>query len=123
MYFLVPHLIVYSVNGKYRLATKEWEDPEVEDPLSKMFAFLSEKKDRNLVQQWGVWLTKQDSERAIKLLTSLGGRRQSRQEDDLVLLQQIQESDANAGAQYLEHLVLQKRSQVRAYYVVRIMLS
>lgn len=81
-----------------------------------MFVLLSEKKDRTLVQQWGVWLTKQDSERAIKLLTSLsGGRRQSRQEDDLALLQQIQESDASAGAQYLEHLVLQKRSQVMSW--------
>lgn len=30
-------------------------------------------------------------------------------EDDLVLLQQIKEANPEAGAQYLEHLVLQKR--------------
>ena len=114
------NLVVYSSRYRstlqHRLATGEWTDPDVEDPLTKMFTFLSEKKDRNLIQQWGVWLTKQDSERAIKLLTSLGGRRQNRQEDDLALLQQIQESDASAGAQYLEHLVLQKRSQVCSVY-------
>ena len=113
---LVIYLFRYCSTFQQRLATGEWTDPDVEDPLSKMFTFLSEKKDRNLIQQWGVWLTKQDSERAIKLLTSLGGRRQNRQEDDLALLQQIQESDASAGAQYLEHLVLQKRSQVCSVY-------
>ncbi|CAL1698826.1 unnamed protein product [Somion occarium] len=98
-----------------RLAAGEWIDPEVEDPLSNMFTFLNEKKDRALIRQWGVWLTKQDSERAIKLLTS--GRKHNRQEDDFALLQQIQESNPAAALQFLEHLVLRKRSQNAALHV------
>ncbi|KAI0948171.1 hypothetical protein AcW1_009756 [Taiwanofungus camphoratus] len=61
-----------------------------------------------LIQQWGVWLTKHDHERALKLLTSLGsGKRKV--EDDRALLQQLQDANPTAASQFLEHLVLQKR--------------
>lgn len=94
-----------------KLVSGEYTDSDIEDPLSRMFVLLNEKKDRSLVQQWGVWLTKQDSERGLKLLTSFkSGRRNSKAEDDQALLQQIAEASPQAGTQYLEHLVLQKRS-------------
>ncbi|KAH9918038.1 hypothetical protein B0H21DRAFT_847492 [Amylocystis lapponica] len=92
-----------------KLIDGAWTDSTVQDPLSSMFTLLSEKRDRTLTQQWGIWLTKRDTERALKLLTSLvSGKRKS--EDDRALLQQICEANSEAGAQFLEHLVLQKRS-------------
>lgn len=51
----------------------------------------------------------------MKLLTSRDtSKRRDKPEDDLAMLQQVREADPAAGAQYLEHLVLQKRSQVSA---------
>lgn len=41
------------------------------------------------------------------------GKRPQRPEDDLSLLEQIREANPAAGAQFLEYLVLQKRSSVR----------
>jgi ATP/maltotriose-dependent transcriptional regulator MalT len=40
------------------------------------------------------------------------GKRPQRPEDDLSLLEQIREANPAAGAQFLEYLVLQKRSSV-----------
>lgn len=111
----------------------EWSEDDVKDPLSDIINFLTEKRDKKLTQQWGIWLTKRDPTRAMKvsspcllsivtfsqrgmqLLTSRDtSKRRDKPEDDLAILQQVQEADSAAGAQYLEHLVLQKRSQVSA---------
>ncbi|CCM06014.1 uncharacterized protein FIBRA_08257 [Fibroporia radiculosa] len=92
-----------------KLVDGEWMDAGAQDPLSSMFALLGEKRDRALVQRWGIWLTKRDPDRALKLLTSLSSGKRTA-DDDRALLQQIQEADATVGARYLEHLVLQKRS-------------
>lgn len=114
----------------------EWADEDVRDPLGSMVAFLTERRDRALVQEWGVWLLKYDAERAMKvrlalcsfpeilplltrwniqMLTSLGtGRRSTKTAgDDAALLRRIQEADPAAGSRFLEHLVLTKRSVVR----------
>lgn len=40
------------------------------------------------------------------------GKRRERPEEDIALLEQIQEANPAAGAQYLEYLVLQRRSSV-----------
>jgi hypothetical protein len=50
-----------------RIVEGEWTDEDIADPLSSMFAFLTEKRDRKLTQQWGIWLTKRDPERALKV--------------------------------------------------------
>ncbi|KAF7983156.1 hypothetical protein HWV62_23376 [Athelia sp. TMB] len=101
-----------------KLVDGEWSDDDVDDPLSNMINFLTEKRDRKLTQQWGIWLTKRDPERAMKaspmhLLLTLHdtGKRRNKPEDDLAMLQQVQDANPAAGAQYLEYLVLQKRSQ------------
>lgn len=115
-----------------RLVTGEWVDAEVEDPLSQMFALLGEKRNRPLVQQWGVWLTNRDPERAMKVLlqrspgyyqdlihgsqlltSSTSNRRGAKSGDDQLVLQQLQETNPAAAAQFLEHLVLSKRNAVR----------
>ena len=44
-----------------------WKDAEVQDPLTRIFDLLSEKKDRTLIQNWIGWLVKKDSERALKV--------------------------------------------------------
>ncbi|KAL4242308.1 Vam6/VPS39/TRAP1 family protein [Abortiporus biennis] len=95
-----------------KLVTKELSDLTISDPLTNMFALLTEKKDRALAQHWGVWLTKQDSERALKLLTTFGvSKRGSKPQDDQALLKQIQDANPSAGTQFLEHLILSKRNQ------------
>lgn len=45
------------------------------------------------------------------------GKRRDRPEDDLLLLQQIREADPSAGGQFLEYLVLQRRSTVGLCYL------
>lgn len=32
-----------------------------------MVSLLTEKKDRALIQQWGIWMTKRDPERGLKV--------------------------------------------------------
>ncbi|KAI0690804.1 hypothetical protein BC835DRAFT_1362969 [Cytidiella melzeri] len=98
-----------------RLVMGEIIDEDVHDPLESMFTFLTEKRDKSLTQEWGVWLLRWDSERALKLLTSLGGSKRGAKTsttDEALLLQRIQESDPTAGVQFVEYLVLQRRSQV-----------
>ncbi|KAH9916048.1 uncharacterized protein B0H18DRAFT_885291 [Fomitopsis serialis] len=93
-----------------KLVDGEWKDNEVKDPLGSMFALLGERRDRTVIQQWSIWLTKRDPDRALKLLTSLSSGKRTA-EDDRNLLTQLWEADTSAGRRYLEHLVLQKRSQ------------
>ena len=40
----------------------------MQDPLSSMVNFLTEKRDKAMVQEWGVWLLKYDNDRAMKVL-------------------------------------------------------
>ncbi|KAI0064243.1 hypothetical protein BV25DRAFT_1823215 [Artomyces pyxidatus] len=93
-----------------KLVDGQWTDTDIPDPLSNMFTLLAEKRNRPLTQKWGIWLTKKDAERALKLLTTGSSKRAQKTEDDLAMLQQIREANPEAGAQFLEHLVLQKRS-------------
>ncbi|KAI0353913.1 hypothetical protein OH77DRAFT_1406102 [Trametes cingulata] len=92
-----------------RLVGGEWTDPGIQDPLSRIFDLLTDKKDRGLIQRWMPWLVKNDSERALKLLLStMPSRRKA--EDDRTLLQEIRTANPEAGAQLLEHLVIHRRS-------------
>lgn len=50
-----------------RLADGEWSDDDIKDPLSDMVMLLTEKRDRTLTQEWGIWLTKRDPERGLKV--------------------------------------------------------
>ena len=50
-----------------RIADGQWTDDDIPDPLSNMLALLSEKRHRSLVNHWGVWLTKRDPDRALKV--------------------------------------------------------
>ena len=50
-----------------RLVEGEWTDPEIPDPLSDMFALLTARRNRALIQQWGIWLAGKDAERALKV--------------------------------------------------------
>ncbi len=50
-----------------KLVDGEWTDADVQDPLTRIFDLLSEKKDRVLIQKWVPWLIKKDSERALKV--------------------------------------------------------
>ena len=53
--------------GNCRLVEGEWTDFEIPDPLSDMFALLTARRNRALIQQWGVWLAGKDAERALKV--------------------------------------------------------
>ncbi len=50
-----------------KLADGQWQDPEVHDPLTRIFDLLSDRKDRASIQRWTAWLVKKDSERALKV--------------------------------------------------------
>ncbi|KDR79882.1 hypothetical protein GALMADRAFT_61975 [Galerina marginata CBS 339.88] len=101
-----------------RLIDGEWTDDDIKDPASQMFNLLTEKRDRMLTQRWGVWLTKRDPERGLKLLMPRDtGKRRERPEEDIALLEQIQEANPAAGSQYLEYLVLQRRSTSRELHI------
>lgn len=94
-----------------------------------MVNLLLEKRDRTLSQQWGLWLTKRDQDRGLKVWDCLQhgihlvqhfqllmprdtGKRRERPEEDIALLNQIHGASPAAADQYLEYLVLQRRSSV-----------
>ncbi len=64
---LLNPLSLSNFRTSFRLIAGDWVDEDVHDPLSSMSTFLSEKRDKALVQEWGVWLLKYDSERALKV--------------------------------------------------------
>ena len=87
-------------------------------------------KDRALVERHALWLLKKDPHaglrvrdpfplgvvrfsRPTKILTSIRDGQRSSRESDVALLQQIRQVDVFAGHEFLEHLVLEKRSTVR----------
>ncbi|KAG6861142.1 hypothetical protein C0995_003410 [Termitomyces sp. Mi166 len=97
-----------------KLVDGEWTDDHIPDPLSNMIGLLNEKRDRTLTQHWGLWLTKRDPERGLQLLMPKDtGKRRERPDDDVALLDAIKEANAEAGVQYLEYLVLQRKSSSR----------
>jgi hypothetical protein len=116
-----------------RLVEGEWTDTEIPDPLSDMFALLTARRNRALVQQWGAWLAGKDAERALTVgqcqaqffafgntshersrwrSTVIGHhgstKRGRKTEDEAATLQQIRAVNPEAGVRFLEHLVLQK---------------
>ncbi|KAK7020572.1 hypothetical protein R3P38DRAFT_2970278 [Favolaschia claudopus] len=94
-----------------KLVDGEWTDDDIKDPIGNIFNLLSTSKNRALVQTWALWLTRRDPDRGIRLLMPREtGKRPHRPDDDLALLEQIREANPAAGAQFLEYLVLQKRS-------------
>ncbi|KAG6916344.1 hypothetical protein DXG01_007235 [Tephrocybe rancida] len=97
-----------------KLIDGEWTDEDIPDPLSNMIALLAEKKDRTLTQHWGLWLTKRNPEQGLQLLMPKdSGKRRERPEEDFALLEAIREANAAAGMQYLEYLLLQRKSSSR----------
>ncbi|THV05369.1 hypothetical protein K435DRAFT_961137 [Dendrothele bispora CBS 962.96] len=89
----------------------EWLDEDIKDPVADMISLLNEKKNRSLTQKWGLWLTKRDPDRGLKLLMPRdNGKRRDKGEEDFALLEQIKQTSPAAVIQFLEYLILQKRS-------------
>ncbi|KAJ8693452.1 hypothetical protein PTI98_008444 [Pleurotus ostreatus] len=90
-----------------KLVEGTYQDDTVPDPLSQMIALLKQKRDRGLVQKWGVWLAQRDAERGLELLKTLhSGKRRDKPEDDLATLKQLRDVSTSAAARYLEYLIL-----------------
>ncbi|KAF4618694.1 hypothetical protein D9613_009798 [Agrocybe pediades] len=97
-----------------KLIDGEWTDDDIKDPLSQMVNIVTEKRDRALTQRWGLWVTRRNPETGLKLLMPRdNGKRREKPDEDIALLNQIHEANAAAGAQYLEYLILQRRSTSR----------
>ncbi|KAK7047338.1 hypothetical protein VNI00_006569 [Paramarasmius palmivorus] len=62
-----------------KVADGEWLDEDIKDPLSNIISLVTDKRDRTLSQKWGLWLTKRDPERGLKLLMP-GGSGQTTQQ-------------------------------------------
>uniref|UniRef100_A0A0W0GCB0 Vacuolar sorting protein 39/Transforming growth factor beta receptor-associated domain-containing protein n=1 Tax=Moniliophthora roreri TaxID=221103 RepID=A0A0W0GCB0_MONRR len=94
-----------------KVAEGEWIDEDIKDPLSSIISLVTDKRDRALSQKWGVWLTKRDPDRGLNLLMPKEtGKRRNKPEEDKMLLEQLKESNPTAALQFLEHLILQRRS-------------
>ncbi|KAF9495136.1 hypothetical protein BDN71DRAFT_1559699 [Pleurotus eryngii] len=100
-----------------KLVEGTYQDDTVPDPLSQMIALLKQKRDRLLVQKWGVWLTQRDTERGLELLRTLhSGKRRDKPEDDLATLKQLRGVNMSAAAIYLEYLILVRGNNSPAYH-------
>ncbi|PPQ74920.1 hypothetical protein CVT26_011356 [Gymnopilus dilepis] len=96
----------------------KWSDEDIKDPVAQMVNLLTERRDRALTQRWGVWLTKRDMDNGLKLLMPRdAGKRRDKPEEDIALLDEIQEANPAAGSQYLEYLVLQRRTTSRELHM------
>lgn len=100
-----------------KISDGQWNDDDIPDPLSNMFVLLAKHRDRQLIQKWAVWLTSKDSSRAVKLITSIDGGKRSRPEDSIGMLEQLRAADPLAASHFLEHLILQKRSDDRRLHI------
>ncbi|KAH9478601.1 Transforming growth factor-beta receptor-associated protein 1 [Psilocybe cubensis] len=101
-----------------KLVDGEWSDDDIKDPLGQMVNLLTEKRDRALTQQWGLWITKRNPDMGLKLLMPRDiGKRREKPEEDIALLEEIQKADPAAGVQYLEYLVLQRWSTSRELHL------
>ncbi|PPQ88786.1 hypothetical protein CVT25_010472 [Psilocybe cyanescens] len=101
-----------------KLVDGKWTDEDIKDPLGQMVNLLTDKRDRALTQQWGLWITKRNPEMGLKLLMPRdAGKKRERPEEDIAMLEQIQEANPVAGVQYLEYLVLQRRSTSRELHL------
>ncbi|KAG7094946.1 hypothetical protein E1B28_005747 [Marasmius oreades] len=100
------------LNAWSKVADGEWIDDDIPDPVSNIVNLVTEKRDRTLAQQWGLWLTKRDPERGLKLLMprESGKRRNNKPDDEKLLLKQIKEANPTAVMQYLEYLIIQRRN-------------
>ncbi|KAK1226203.1 hypothetical protein PQX77_010785 [Marasmius sp. AFHP31] len=101
------------LNAWSKVADGEWMDDDIPDPITSIVNLITDKRDRALTQQWGLWLTKRDPERGLKLLMprESGKRRANHKpEDEKLLLEQIREANPSAVTQYLEYLIIQRRS-------------
>ena len=102
------------------LIDTQWSSEQLPDPMSKLLHVLDGAQDRVLLQKWGLWLVRSDAPRGIEVLMSardLARRdrpmpKQISDNADATLLRQIREANPQAADQYLEFLVLEKRSTV-----------
>ncbi|KIM28040.1 hypothetical protein M408DRAFT_329694 [Serendipita vermifera MAFF 305830] len=92
------------------VAEGTWRDPSISDPVAKVRALLSNSKDRALVQKHALWLLKRDRHNGLKLLIRNESRGARSSDEDTKLLAQIREIDEKAATEFLEYLVLQKKS-------------
>ncbi|KAG9103951.1 hypothetical protein FRC06_006736 [Ceratobasidium sp. 370] len=80
--------------------------PGVRDPFRKVVKMLMESHDHELVRKYGIWVVRHDPSAGLKIFTS----RANLKLDDAVILKDMQDANPGAAAQFLEHLVLYKRS-------------
>ncbi|KAG8701199.1 hypothetical protein FRC08_004231, partial [Ceratobasidium sp. 394] len=80
--------------------------PGVRDLFKKVVKLLMESQDPELVRKYGVWVVRHDPTAGLKIFTS----RANLNLDDAVILKDMQDANPGAAAQFLEHLVLYKRS-------------
>ncbi|KZV92694.1 hypothetical protein EXIGLDRAFT_718145 [Exidia glandulosa HHB12029] len=96
------------------LVQDKWTSAEMPDPMARLLYVLDQISDPTLLQKWGLWLVKRDATRGINVLMASRDKRalpkKYVENADLTLLKQIREASAEAGDQFLEYLVLQKRS-------------
>ncbi|EJD51169.1 hypothetical protein AURDEDRAFT_99287 [Auricularia subglabra TFB-10046 SS5] len=98
------------------LVQNKWTSETMPDPMGRLLHVLDESRDRALLQKWGLWLVKRDAERGINVLMAArdvnkrGLPKGIAENADATLLKQIREASPEAADQYLEYLVLQKRS-------------
>ncbi|KAJ8481088.1 hypothetical protein ONZ45_g15430 [Pleurotus djamor] len=100
-----------------RLVDGTIHDDNIKDPLGQMLTLISEKRERSLIQQWGVWLSKKHPDQGLELLKSLhAGKRRDRPEEDLATLQRLKDVNSVAAAQYLEHLILVRGNNTPTFH-------
>ncbi|GJJ14976.1 hypothetical protein Clacol_009246 [Clathrus columnatus] len=92
-----------------KVADGQWTEEDIQDPLGKMINLLSEVKERELIQKWGLWLVQRVPEAGLKLLMDMEGKRSSKA-DDIALLSQLEAINTEAGQRFLEHLVLTRNN-------------
>jgi hypothetical protein len=65
-YVVVPSALLSS-HILIRLVEGEWTDDDIENPIEDMLNLLTTSKSRALIQKWGLWLTRRDPERGIRV--------------------------------------------------------
>ncbi|KAF8609093.1 hypothetical protein BDV93DRAFT_464075 [Ceratobasidium sp. AG-I] len=78
----------------------------VRDPFKRVVRILNETHDQDIVRKYGIWVVRHDPAAGLKIFIS----RAALKLDDAAVLSDMQSASPTAASQFLEYVVLSKRS-------------
>lgn len=99
----------------FRIAESETGDPLCDDPVEEVAQQLDGMQDPELFKKYILWLVKRSPDRGLSILLAQNPKSGVKL-DDAMLVDELHAIDKDAAHRYLEHVVVIKRSPVKALH-------